>query len=1075
MKKLLLIVILCLSSGLALTARELKGKVTDTASEPIPGVAVLVPGGNAALTDTDGSFAVRLPDNAVRLTFSCLGYKTLTVDVAAGLNTLDVVLETDDMLLEETVVIGYGSAKKVNLTGAVSTVTDRDLSNRTSNTLTHMLQGSVPGLYVKTYSGNPADEASINIRGYASINNASGSALVLVDGIEGDLSKVNPADVESVSVIKDASSSAIYGARAAYGVILVTTKNGKSGRPVVKYNGSMGFSVPTTRTDYETRGYDSVYILDLFIRAQKGHNYSNYTSEDMEQLLARRNDVTENPDRPWILTEVRGGRLSYIYYCNTDWYHTMYTDFNPFAKHNVSVSGGDERVKYFFSAGYDHKEGTFQVRPEKYNKYNLRSKLEFDITPWLSLLNNMSFYHQDYDYPGNASVDYTFSYSSVHAMASLPAKNPDGTWVYKTIFSENNVTNGCHIELGDNTKTNRRAKYNFTNTIELSVHPIDGLDIRANYAYRLNQSANTSRWTNMEYSKYPGEILVDNQGRFMNRLEETRNYNVFDSANLWANYKKGISGHNFKTLLGANYETYYYKNVYAYGDNLSSPYVNDFKIILSGDGGEKTTGVDGGQGRYVLAGVFGRLNYDYEEKYLAEFSFREDGSSKFMSGHRWGFFPSISVGWKMSEEKFWDYMPEQWNLSKIRLSAGTLGNQNVGDWYSFVRSVNIYSQSYLFGGDGKVSAASLSNPASPDITWETTYHYNLGLDQSFFASRLNVSADFFIRDTKGMVVPGEILPAVYGRDAPERNAADLRSQGYELSGDWKDTFSLAGEPSTYGVHATLADDVAYITKYQNPARILGTYYEGMKLGEIWGYSTDGVFATDEEAAAYTEAVNCDAVSTALAGGWKAGDVKFLDLDKDGEISKGEITVDKPGDWGVIGNSRPRWQWGVTLTAQWRGFDFSVFLQGIGKMDLYPQNDNTSFWGPYNREATYIQKDFLDKCWSEEHPDTYYPRPRGGMAVQDGTYITVCNDHFLLNMAYARLKNLTVGYTLPRRLSERLGPDSVRLYFTGENLYYVSVLKKINPYIDPEQMISNGTLGFRYPWQKPFVWGLDITF
>lgn len=1077
----LLFSLLMLCAALPVLGREVRGRVLDQDAVPLEGVAVLAGPKTGTLTGADGTFSLRVADGPVSLEFSCLGYQTVHQDVPAMNDYVEVTLDTDDMTLDETVVIGYGTAKKVNLTGAVSTVTSKELANRTSNTLTHMLQGSVPGLYVKTYSGNPADEASINIRGYASINNSSGSALVLVDGVEGDLAKVNPSDVESVSVIKDASSSAIYGARAAYGVILVTTKSGTASRPVVHYNGHVGFSVPTTDTDYETRGYDSVYTLDLFINAQKGHNYSNYTEADMAELYARRNDKTENPDRPWILTEERGGRLSYIYYCNTDWYHTLYTDFNPFTRHNVSVSGGDQKVKYYFSGGYEHKEGTFQVRPEKFNKYNLRSKLDVNVTPWLSLSDNMSFYNQDYDYPGNSSVDYTFAYSSVHAMASLPPKNPDGTWVYQTIFSGNNVTNGCHIELGDDTKYNRRTKYSFANTLELSLHPLEGLDIRANYSYKLNQSVYTSRWTNMEYSKYPGEILKDTQGRFMNRLEETRNVSTYNAANLWATYGRTFGGaHHVKAVLGANYEGHYYKNMYAYGDNLSSPYVNDFNTLLSTSGsGEKSTGVGGGQGRYVLEGIFGRVNYDYLEKYLFELSFREDASSKFPDGHRWGFFPSVSGGWKLSEEPFWALLRDVWSLNKLRLSYGTLGNQSIGEYYKFVRTVSLSSQNYLFGGDGKVTSATLSDPASTDITWETTKHYNLGLDQGFFANRLLFTADLFIRDTEGMVVTGEVLPAVYGRGAPERNAADLRTKGYELSVTWKDTFGFLGKPFTYGITATLADDIAKITKYQNPTRILNTYYEGMTLGEIWGYRTDGFFATDEEAAAYTDywngGIDCDAVSGALAGGWKAGDVKFLDLDGNRIINKGSVTVDEPGDWTVIGNSRPRYQYGLTLTAQWNGFDFSLFCQGIGKMDLWPQFDNTSFWGPYNREASYIQKDFLDKCWSEAHPDTYYPRPRGGMAMQSGTYISTPNDKFLLDMAYLRVKNLTLGYTLPQRFVDKVGLENVRVYFTGENLAYFCALKDINPYIDPEQMISSGTLGFRYPWQKPFVFGLDITF
>lgn len=1070
MKKLLILA-LALLSAVALQARTVKGYVYDKDRIPLIGVVVMCGPDNGTMTGADGSFSIPVPDNeTVTLEFSYLGYIPVQLEVPPTQGVVEVVMEEDSMVLEETVVIGYGTTKKVNLTGAVTAVSSKELEKRTSPSLTHMLQGTVPGLYVTTSSGNPSNEASINIRGYTSIN--GGSPLVIVDGVNGDLAKVNPADVESISIIKDASSSAIYGARAAYGVILVTTKSGSAtGRgPVVHYNGHVGFTTPTTRTDYETRGYDTVNILDSFWRESYGVPYSHYTAADMEQLYARRGDKTENPDRPWILTETRNGKESYIYYCNTDWYHTLYTDFNPFTHHNISVSGGDKTVKYYFSGGYEHKQGTFQVRPEQFNKYNLRSKLDFNVTSWLSVSNNMSFYNQDYDYPGNASVDYTFGYSSVHALASLPAKNPDGTWVYKTIFSDSNVTNGCHIELGDDTKRNRRQKQSFSNTIEFSLHPLEGLDIRGNYTYTKNEENGSARWTNASYSKYPGKIEWDRSGRFMNRLEEWNNYTTYNAANLFATWQKTFAdSHNLKVVLGGNYETFYYKNHYAYADDLSSTYINDFKTATG------TNYVNGGQGRYVLEGFFGRLNYDWKERYLFELSFRADGSSKFLPGNQWGFFPSVSAGWKMSDEPFWSALAPVWSTSKIRFSIGQLGNQAVGDYYMFIRSVKMEKQSYLFGGDSPVKGAWLESPESDELTWENTRHYNLGLDWGFLNDRLTFTGDFFIRETRGMIVDGDILPAVYGNSVPQKNAGMLRSQGYELSLGWKDTFNFRGKPLTYSVVATLGDDVAKLVEYDVSLKMPGSFYPGMTFGEIWGFKTDGYFQTDQEAQEYTSRVDCSQVGGFLHGGWKAGDVKFRDLDGDGEINKGSIEVGDSGDYQIIGNSRPRWQYGLTLTLQWNGIDFSVFGQGIGRMHRYPQADNTAFWGPYNRAATYIQRDFLDKCWSESNPDAYYPRPRGEMA-HNNSYVTIVNDKFLLNMAYFRLKNVTLGYTLPNKLTSRIGLDNVRIYATGENLLYLSQLKKINPYIDPEQMATGSiVLGFTYPWQATYVFGVDIKF
>ena len=478
-----------------------------------------------------------------------------------------------------------------------------------------------------------------------------------------------------------------------------------------------------------------------------------------------------------------------------------------------------------------------------------------------------------------------------------------------------------------------------------------------------------------------------------------------------------------------------------------------------------------------LMGFFGRLNYDYKGKYLVEASGRYDGTSRFKRGQRWGFFPSFSLGWRVSEEAFFDGIRDQFNNLKLRFSYGQLGNQNVG-YYDYIRKISIGSQNYLFGGD-KPTTATISAPVASDLSWERSIHKNLGVDMSFLNNRLAFSADFYIRDTKDMLTAGIALPATYGADSPKMNSADLRTKGYELSLNWRDEFQLLRRPFSYSVTLTFNDYVSNITKFDNPDRSFAKkYYEGMRWGEIWGYRIDGLFASDEEARNYpVDQTTVNEIINASAGaekGLRAGDLKFRDLDDNNVISIGKNTVDDPGDREIIGNSQPRYHYGATLALQWAGIDFSIFFQGIGRQDWYPAANALAFWGPYARPyATYLPKNFHTQIWSEENPNSYFPRPRGYTALK-GTNreLTAVNDRYLQNIGYCRLKNLTVGYTLPRQWTRKALIESLRIYFTGENLFTWSGIR--SDYIDPEMAATNGNLRL-YPWQRTYMFGVDVTF
>lgn len=457
---------------------------------------------------------------------------------------------------------------------------------------------------------------------------------------------------------------------------------------------------------------------------------------------------------------------------------------------------------------------------------------------------------------------------------------------------------------------------------------------------------------------------------------------------------------------------------------------------------------------------------------------RYDGTSRFASGSRWGFFPSASAGWRISEESFFQPVRQWIDNLKVRGSFGSLGNQNISSYYSFARLISISSLGYTFG-EGSVlpKYSSLSAPIASGMTWETAQQWDFGFDLTMLGNRLNLTVDGYIRDTKDMLTDGVDLPGVYGADLPDMNAADLRTKGYEITLNWRDRLTLGNKPFEYSVGLNLSDYKSVITKYDNENKTFAKdYYEGMEIGEIWGYVTDGLFQTDEEAKAYAEKVVLSYVLKGQTGGWQAGDVKFVDLDGDGKVGIGSNNVDNPGDRKILGNSLPSFSYGISASAQWNGFDVSAFFQGTGNHYWYPAGQSMPFWGPYSYPyLSFLQKDFLADVWTAENTDAYFPRAMA-YSASSGVLSNV-NDRYLQNLRYLRFKNLTVGYTLPQSWTGKARIESVRIYFTGENLCYWSPLKKHSRYVDPEAAIdrSDAYNNAYYPWQKSFLFGIDVTF
>ncbi len=1066
--------------------RELSGVVLDATDFPLIGVAVIVDGTtNGVMTADDGTFTLTVPATEVILNVSSLGYETKLVTVPATQDNVTIYLAEDNMMIEETVVVGYGTQKKVNLTGAVGVVDSKQLEDRTSHNLSAMLQGSVPGLNISTSSGNPGSSGSLNIRGIGSIGSgADTTPLVLIDGVEGEIDRVNPADVESISVIKDASAAAVYGARGAFGVILITTKKGSDneGKATVRYSGRFGWEEPTTSTDYETTGYWSAFIHNMFWKADNANSkYIQYTDYDMQQLLLRINDKTEHPDRPWTVIENRNGKDTYMYYANTDWWHELFVDRHPVQQHQISLSGGSKAVKFYLSGAFDQQTGIVKKNPDVFTKYNLRSKIDFKINKYAKMTNNTSFYSSTYDYPGVGNVENAIAYAANHGLACFPLQNPDGSWIYSTPHLNYKVANGRHIVYGNGYNTNLDRKTDFSNTTELTITPVKQFNIVGNFTYRFHQNRNTNRSTNMVYSDYPGQFGAYTTGAGDNNLYETVQTMNYLAANVFATYEDSFKeNHNLKVMAGFNYESYYRKAIDATGYDLITDELSDFNLITT----TRQPVLGGGQTIYALAGFFGRINYDYKGRYLLEVSGRYDGTSRFAEGHRFGFFPSASAGWRISEENWFAPAKDVVNNLKLRASFGSLGNQKVTNnaWMRKITFDNFAA--YSFDGSAMGRYATISAPNASDLTWETSTQYNAGIDAGMFNDKLMFTVEGFIRDTKGMLQQGVALPGVYGANSPLMNSADLRTSGYELSFSWRDQLDLGGRPFGYSISANLSDNRTIITKYDNPERTFAKdYYEGMELGEIWGFVTDGLFQSDAEAQAYAQQVDLSYITKRLTGGWLAGDLKYVDIDGDGKIGLGSDTVDKPGDRKILGNTNATLQYGFTLAFDYLGFDVSAFFQGTGNHYWYPNGESMAFWGPYSRPyCSFIADDFLDHVWAEDNTDAYFPRPRAYSAYTSGAYLANVNDRYLQNIRYLRFKNLTVGYTVPQNATRKIGIEKVRVYFSGENLAYWSPFKQHSKYIDPEAAFdrkSGGSLtrynNAFYPWQKTMMFGVDITF
>jgi len=861
---------------------------------------------------------------------------------------------------------------------------------------------------------------------------SGGDPLIVIDGVPANIyqfMELNPSDVESVSTLMDAASAAIYGARAAFGVILVTTKSAGQEQLKVTYNMNVTFKNPSFIPEFEL----DPYIVMQNRQAGTGGWYNLVNDWDLLQQMA--DDGTEvmmdptNPNR-------------YLYAGRTNWYEEALKKNTLSQLHNVSISGRNDRASYYMSGGYSTEDGVFKYGNDKYSKYNMRTKLDFKLTEWLTLSNNSSYSYDDHNTPSQG-----FNIGGLYDLSSTGTiTNPDGSWTQDGASLFGRPTEG-----GRNQSYTARFMTSFTAKASFfeKLLTLTGKAsfMRTNYTSR-------SAWLPVQYKIGPEEIRTQHPVLDAQRNANSRRQNVYD---IYADIDKSFSDHNLHLLVGYNQEYQYGEDFYAYRKDLISPSVPSIDLAT----GDKEVGESVSD--WATRSGFFRASYDYNSKYLIEVNGRYDGTSRFPENDRFGFFPSVSVGWNIANEGWFDNISHYVSSLKPRFSYGSLGNQSVGA-YAYLPTMGNGKTSSILTGNTHDQQTTIYSPGivSGSLTWETVKTTNFGIDFGFLNNRFSGSFDYYERATLDMLTKSKQLPGVLGTGEPRENAADLITKGWELVVGWKDKFELMNSTANYSLGFTLADSRSWITDFDNPEGKLSDYHAGYEMGTIWGYEVDNLFQTPEEIADHANQAPFWTYPDKVPPG--PGDIKFKDLNGDG-IIRGAQTINDMQDQRVIGNSRARYTTGMRANFDWKGFDVSMFCQGVLKRDWYP--GGALFWGLSAKPWTNLQTYLYENSWSPENPDAYMPRIKGYAAGGwSGKEMNRTNTRYLQNAWYLRLRNVTLGYSLPSNLIEKINISQLRVFVTGENMLTFTGIK--NPNIDPESMGS-------YPMQKLVSCGFSVKF
>lgn len=989
-----------------------KGLVKDATGESVIGASVVVKGTtNGTITDFDGNFSLDGIKKGDVIVISYVGYQTQ--EIKWNGSPLNVILKEDSKTLSEVVVVGYGTQKKANLSGSVAMVDSKELENRPIQNVSSGLQGLMPGVAITGTNGAPGQDAGkIRVRGIGTLNEAG--PYILVDGIEtGTLSAVDPNDIESISVLKDAASAAIYGSKAANGVVLITTKRGKTGQTKISYSGYLSFQNATN-----------------MIERMGSYEYASLLNQALEaEGMSKRFNDTE-------LQKFKDGNDPL--YPDTDWYDLAYKT-GVQHRHNVNINGGSENVKYMASLGYLNQTGILPNTGRE--QFNARTNLDMKINKRLSARMNLSFIKNDYS--DASSAYYGGSSDQIIRQLNLiapwiVARYDDGTW--------GTISDGSPIAWLDSGMKVNRDNYNFSGMAAVDYEIFDGLKLTLQCAY-VNNLQNYNYF--QKYIKYN-----ENKESDPSQLDER--FYKWDRTNYDAllNYNKNFGKHNIKGLLGWHTEKYNYKYQKAVRKKFPN---NELTDMNAGDASTQSN--EGYTAELAMISWFARINYDFAGKYLLEANIRADASSRFAEGHRWGYFPSFSGAWRISEEAFMESAKDSWLSGlKIRASWGQLGNQDAlsgsnNDYYPALNTYNLDSK-YAFGGSLN-SGYYQRKYRLETISWEKASTWGVGVDFTLF-NKLNGSLDYYNRKTTGIIMDVTV-PKEFALDAYKDNVGSMRNSGIEINLSYNTKigqvdFGIAGNFS-YNKNEILDLGGGDPNKYLDAT---DGYSQRNKVGEAMNsyyiYRADGFFNSQEEADAYTAKYGNPFGKT-----FKAGDLRYVDTNKDGKL-----TAD---DREYCGSSDPKIIYGFNINAGWKGIDLSLMFNGAaGVKRLF---DGYEVYGNFSGDAAHPATIWRD-AWTPDNHDASMPRIFYDTNSASSSR-SVQSDFWLQDTSYLRLKNLQLGYTLPKGWLNSVGVENIRIYYSVENLLTFDKMK-IN--IDPEstsQRLSS------YPLLRTHAFGVNVTF
>lgn len=1075
------------------------GRILDSSGQPVPGASVIEKGTtNGVNTDIDGKFTISVKSGA-SLEVSCIGYET--VSVAASEN-LSVTLREDTQFLDEVVVVGFGTQKKVNMTGSVAAVdVDKAFGSKPITDVSKGLQGVVPGLSI-TYNSNDLNASpTMKIRGTGSIN-GDNTPLILLDGVEvPDLSFVNPDNIKSISVLKDAASSSIYGSRAAWGVVLITSKDGSAVKDKVSitYSNNFSWNQPIGLPKYITDKKGVLAQLEEGMIAQKNVDGSRIEAFGMYYDTIGKGITT------WF--DKYSGNLSnpvykygedYEFIEGTPYYYRVSDPNKEIFKtsfsqtHNLSVNGNTGKTNYNIGLGYTMNDGTLKAaKKNDVKRYNLNLSTNTQVKNWLNIGTKVMYVEKEYEYPYGYSQSkgatgllyYVMRFPTFFPFGiSDGSKLADGTYASDSAATGEGLyfRHGNAYVANESICSSKDQYLTLGGNVRINLAP--GLSFygdytrgRYNYENRsMRQPYYVANWS------FPKKAAVTTN----DFLERTYVSKITNTYNAYFDYLFDIQKqHNFAIKVGANAEDLRYDN--------QSVKVNGVQDVehptLNLTDGKNEGIVDESLRHRATAGFFGRINYNYKEKYLLELNGRYDGSSSFRTGKQWAFFSSASAGYRISEEKFWTNIKPYVPTLKVRASYGSVGNQALESWYPYISTMATETVSWIGTDMNQVSTTTTPSAVNPDMTWEKIRTLDIGFDAGFFNNELNVTFDWYQRRNVGMLVAGNEIVRYAGiAVAPLENGGDMKTNGWELQIDYNHAFNK--DFAIYGTF-TLSDAKSEITKWNNTTGALNSWYKGKKLGEIWGFETDRYFNSSDVNPDGTLKTGTPDQSYLQNGSFRfgAGDIKYKDLNKDGKIDTGKGTIDDHGDLKRIGNQLPRYEYSLRVGAMLKGFDVEVLLQGVGKRDMW---STSSLFIPHAAGAQMnIFENQLD-YWTESNQNARFPRPYingafgslSGLPGNSGCNNFAPQTKYLNNLAYLRIKNFTVGYTLPQNLTRKIFVEKLRFYFSAQNLF---TFDHIDGVMDPEctggssKSYTNGMdmtmAGRAMPFNRQWSCGLQITF